>query len=141
DLKGGVELGLFEHCKQVISFSEDVESTVIRLKEIVEEVERRYRLFRRHECVNLEEYNKKFKRNKLKKRLVVIDEFAPLSKDKDAIKVMTHLASQVRACGISLLITTQRPSAKILDGDIKANFNVVLGLKAKDVTNSRIIID
>ena len=51
------------------------------------------------------------------------------------------LAAKARACGIHLIISTQRPDAEIINGRIKANIPCVIGLKTMNGLNSRIIID
>lgn len=139
DLKGGVELGLFKDCKIVKSFSRDTEEATETLNMIFKEVYRRYDLFAQKDCVSIDEYNKLTK-HKLKRSLVVIDEFAELA-DKDNINLIARLAALSRACGIHLLISTQRPDKDVLNGRIKANVTVVAGLKTKDSLNSRIILD
>jgi S-DNA-T family DNA segregation ATPase FtsK/SpoIIIE len=85
------------------------------------------------------EYNSKFK--PLPYRIVVIDEFAMLRNEKDTIELMIDLSSIARACGVHLIIATQRPDKDIVQGKIKANITTVIGLKTMNEVNSRIIID
>ena len=40
-----------------------------------------------------------------------------------------------------MVLSTRRPSAKVIDGEIKANVPAVIGLKVENDLNSRIIID
>jgi DNA segregation ATPase FtsK/SpoIIIE-like protein len=55
---------------------------------------------------------------------------------------MLQLAlSQWRSIGIYILITTQRPSSKIVTGDLKCNLGIILGLKTLDSNNSNVVID
>lgn len=141
DLKQGAELGIFKKCKHVESFSKNPIEAEKQLNKILKEVKRRYVLFEEKDCVDIKEYNKKFKFNKLNYHLIVIDEFALLKTEKDSLGALEELAATARACGIHLLISTQRPSATIINGDIKANVPIVIGLKAMNNTNSMVIWD
>lgn len=74
--------------------------------------------------------------------VVVIDEYADLVMTNPEIEdLVVRLAQKARACGISLLIATQRPSASIISPTIKANVPARIGLKVTDSTNSSIVID
>ncbi len=141
DLKEGVELGIFRKCGIVKSFSKNREEAEKSLYKLLAEVKRRYNLFYSKDCVDITEYNKRFKRKALNRKLVVIDEFSLLANEKSSINAMKELAAIARACGVHLLICTQRPSAKVIDGDIKANIPLVVGLKTMNELNSRVIID
>ncbi|WP_427340769.1 FtsK/SpoIIIE domain-containing protein [Caloranaerobacter sp. DY30410] len=141
DLKRGAEFGIFSKCKIVKSFSRTKEEAEEILYKLSDEVDRRYTLFYEKNCVDIKEYNRKYRKNKLNYKLVIIDEFADLQNEKDSISIIETLAAKARACGIHLIISTQRPDSKILNGRIKANVPVVLGLKTMNELNSRIIID
>lgn len=73
--------------------------------------------------------------------LFVIEEFAAVFKDKTVKNMLLLALSQWRSIGIYVLITTQRPSSKILEGDLKANLGIILGLKTLDSNNSNVVID
>lgn len=74
--------------------------------------------------------------------VVVIDEYADLVMTNSEVEdLVVRLAQKARACGISLLIATQRPSASIISPTIKANVPARIGLKTTDSTNSSIVID
>ena len=141
DLKKGAEFNIFRKCGIVESFSRDREEAEKTLYKISKEVDRRYNLFFENDVVDIKEYNQKSKGKKLNYQLVIIDEFADLQNEKGSISIVEELAAKARACGIHLIVSTQRPDAKILNGRIKANMPVVLGLKTMNELNSRIIID
>lgn len=142
DLKNGSEFGVFRKCtKFVKSFARNIEDADTLLRNVDKEVGRRYGLFYENDCIDMKEYNEKFKSKKLDHQLVVIDEFADLQEEKATLKLVSRLAQKARACGIHLIISTQRPSAKIINGEIKANIPSVLGLKTMNALNSRIVID
>jgi S-DNA-T family DNA segregation ATPase FtsK/SpoIIIE len=104
-------------------------------------VDRRYDLFYEKDVKDIKEYNKKFKLKKMDYQILIVDEFADLDAKSDDMNLLKLLARKSRACGIHILLSTQRPSSKILDGDIKANITSILGLKTINSTNSSIIID
>ena len=51
------------------------------------------------------------------------------------------LAQKARSAGIHIILATQRPSVKVLDGDIKANFPTRISFKLPTITDSKVIID
>ncbi|MBS4538233.1 DNA translocase FtsK [Clostridium sp. D2Q-11] len=140
DLKNGAEFNVFRKSKYVKSFSRTIEDAEKILNKLIIEVDDRYDKFFKNDCVDIQEYNKKY-RSKMKYKIIIIDEFADLQNEKDSIQILETLAAKARACGIHLIISTQRPDAKVLNGRIKANVPSVIGLKTMNEINSRIIID
>jgi len=139
DLKCGAEFQIFAKCKNVESFARTRTEAEEVLSQISAEIDRRYDLFFQHDCVNIKEYNRKG--YSMGYELVIIDEFADLQRNKWSISLVEEIAAKARACGIHLIISTQRPDSTILNGRIKANVTNVLGLKTTNEINSRIIID
>lgn len=138
DLKNGVEFNMFRNCRNVKGFARSEHEMLDMLKTIQDEVECRYNLFSGTGVEDIAHYNKTHQN--LKYWLVVIDEFSTLMYEKESMKIVETLAAKSRACGIHLLLSTQRPDAKVITGRIKANVSNVLGLKTLDRTNSQIII-
>lgn len=141
DLKRGAEFNVFAKSSKVATFSRTKEDAEAVLEDINAEIDRRYDLFFDNDVADIKEYNRKFPRSKLNYQILIIDEFADLQNEKGSINILETLAAKARACGIHLIISTQRPDAKVLNGRIKANVSSVLGLKTMNDTNSRIIID
>jgi S-DNA-T family DNA segregation ATPase FtsK/SpoIIIE len=139
DLKCGAELQIFAKCNKVESFARSRHEAEVVLKHISREVDRRYDLFFQSDVINIKEYNKRV--GSMGYEVVVIDEFADLHEEKDSITLLEDIAARARACGIHLIISTQRPDHKVLNGRIKANVACVLGLKTINDLNSQIIID
>lgn len=140
DLKNGAEFQLFGKCKNVISFCRRLSDAEKLLQELSLEVDRRYDLFYNGDCKDIEEYNKRNAKNKLDYEVLIIDEFADLQHSKLAMNILDELGRKARACGIHMILSTQRPDAKVLNGNIKANITNVIGLKTLNSTNSSIII-
>ena len=73
---------------------------------------------------------------------VVVDEMSDLFMQSDyAMRACIRLAQKARAVGIHLILATQRPSSKIVSGDLKANMPLRIALQVPTATDSRIIID
>lgn len=81
---------------------------------------------------------------KLKPIVLIIDEFGDLilqDKTKEFINNLTRLAQKSRAVKIYIILATQRPSSKIIDGAIKANISARIACKTVSSMDSRIILD
>lgn len=75
--------------------------------------------------------------------VLIIDEFSDLmqlSKKSFQLK-LSRLAQKSRACGIHIVIATQRPSADVVTGAVKANCPAVVSFKVTSNMNSRVILD
>jgi len=75
--------------------------------------------------------------------VIIIDEFADLMvvAANEIEESIARLAQMARAVGIHLILATQRPSADIITGIIKANFPSRIAFKVMQASNSRIILD
>ena len=75
--------------------------------------------------------------------VVVIDEFADLmmTGGKQIEFVLSRLAAMARAVGIHLVLATQRPSADVITGLIKANIPTRIAFMVSSKVDSRIILD
>jgi len=114
------------------------------LAETVVEMEERYKKLARAGVRNIEDYNKKKKREGILPYLVIIvDELADLmmSSSLKTEALITRLAQMARAVGIHLIIATQRPSVDVITGLIKANFSARIAFQVASRIDSRTIID
>lgn len=141
DLKNGAEFNVFRKSNKVKAFCKNVDEAEELLEKLSDEVDKRYDLFYKNNVVDIREYNKLKRIKKLDYKILVIDEFADLQNEKYSISSVEMLSAKARACGIHLIISTQRPDSKIVNGRIKANIPCIIGLKTMNGTNSRIIID
>lgn len=121
----------------------DIENTNLLLDFLISEMYQRYIVLEQNNCKNIQEYNKKHKNKKMQFYICVIDELADLMlQDKKNIETkICKLAQLSRACGIHLIIATQRPSTDIITGLIKSNFPSRLCFKVASVYDSRTILD
>lgn len=77
-------------------------------------------------------------------RVLVIDEFADLimqDYNKSIYRSLLNLAQKSRAAGIHIILATQRPDAKIVNGEIKANFPSRISTRVSSGIDSKIILD
>ena len=111
----------------------------------VTEMDRRYALMAKTGSKNLESYNSKQRnaKDKLPLLVVVVDELADLmmSGGEEVEISITRLAQKARASGIHLVIATQRPSAEVITGLIKANIPSRLSFKVPSGIDSRTVLD
>jgi S-DNA-T family DNA segregation ATPase FtsK/SpoIIIE len=141
DNKGGTELNIYADLVHTKAFTKDLNGLKAIFKELNEEAEKRYKVLFDVKLEDIKSYNKKFKKNKLSNILFVIEEFVAVYKDKTIQSMLQTALSQWRSVGIYILITTQRPSSKVITGDLKCNLGIILGLKTLDSNNSNVVID
>jgi S-DNA-T family DNA segregation ATPase FtsK/SpoIIIE len=116
------------------------------LANLLKEMEQRYSVMSKVRARNLVELNRLRERDgeqPLPYILCVIDELADLmmvapGEVEDAV---IRLAQKSRAVGIHLLLATQRPSADIITGMIKANVPARIAFAVSSQTDSRVILD
>ena len=116
------------------------------LANMVGEMERRYKLMADSRTKNIENYNEKMKKTGeevFPYIVVIIDELADLmmSGGKEVEHSIARLAQKSRACGIHLVVATQRPSVDVVTGMIKANLPSRLSYRVGSRIDSKVILD
>lgn len=140
DLKNGVEFGIYEMSSSITTFTRDIEDTLKLLQSLDTEMMNRFNLFRESGVVNIDEYNQNHE--PLPKHILFIDEFANIvEEDRDCLYYLKRLLRMARACGVHIIICTQRPDAQTVPGSIKNNVAAVIALKCNEPINSRIILN
>lgn len=80
----------------------------------------------------------------IKPIILIIDEFADLSMQdisQELYLKLCTLTQKCRASKIHIVLATQRPSSKLIDGNIKGNFPARLCCKVASKVDSRIVLD
>ena len=111
----------------------------------VAEMTRRYKLFAERGVRDIKGYNKTLKKGEklMPQMVIIIDELADLmmvspGEVEDSI---CRLAQLARACGMHLVIATQRPSVNVITGIIKANIPTRIAFSVASQVDSRTMID
>jgi S-DNA-T family DNA segregation ATPase FtsK/SpoIIIE len=141
DLKGGVEFAIFKRSSRVNTFAKNMPEAATQMIMLKDEMYKRLDLFEQQKVVNLDEYNKKTKAN-LPRHLLIIDELANITlSSKDLTETLDELLRMARAVGIHIILATQRPSADVLPGTLKANISATVCFKTRNHVNSEILLD
>lgn len=158
----GVEFTQFERADNLRSrIATTVGLTIERFDELIIEMERRLATFGQSNTRNILEYNsaRQGSKARLPYILVVIDELADLLTNRQRVpdpydptgdrsitlgaltsRKLASLAQKARATGIHIIASTQRPSVKLLEGDIKANFPARLAFRLPSEADSRTVL-
>lgn len=115
------------------------------LKKLCELMDKRYKIFASCQVNDIAEYNSDYAeyagKAKMPYIIVIIDEYADLSEQcKDVSSFVLRLAQKARACGIHLIVATQRPDVKVITGTIKANLPVHVALMVANPIDSSTIL-
>lgn len=130
----------------------NMDKVVPTLLSLCIEMDRRYELLKAANVRAVKEYNEKFVNMRLNPAkghrympyiVVVIDEFADLimTAGKEVETPIARIAQKARAVGIHVILATQRPSANIITGVIRANFPGRIAFRVTQMLESRIILD
>ncbi|MBS4215335.1 DNA translocase FtsK [Bacillus sp. FJAT-49825] len=144
-----VELAPYNRIPHLVSpVITDVKAATAALKWAVDEMERRYELFAHTGVRDISRFNElamEHKRysDKLPYIVIIIDELADLMmmSPADVEEAICRIAQKARACGIHLIIATQRPSVDVITGLIKANVPTRIAFSVSSQVDSRTIID
>jgi DNA segregation ATPase FtsK/SpoIIIE, S-DNA-T family len=139
-----VEFSIYEDLPHTQAVVTSIDEAVVTLNMLVEEMERRYGLFKNEFASNLDEYIDATK-NELPRIVCVFDEFADfMSQEKEIAShvenAILRLGQKARAAGIHLIICTQNPKSDIINTNIRNNLGARLALRATDSTASSVIL-
>ncbi len=142
-----VELGVYNGIPHLyIPVVTDPKEAAGALQWAVTEMLKRYRLFSELGVRSLSAYNEHLVENgqpKMPNVVVVIDELADLMlvASKEVEESICRVAQMGRAAGMHLVIATQRPSADVITGLMKANIPSRIAFAVSSAMESRIILD
>ena len=165
-----VELSVYNGIPHLLSeVVTDMKEAANALRWCVGEMERRYKLMSSLGVRNLKGYNDKVAKaiaagepivdplwqpndaftqtppllEKLPAIVILVDEFADMMMvaGKKVEELIARIAQKARAAGMHLILATQRPSADVITGLIKANIPTRMALRVQSRMESRIILD
>ena len=144
-----VELGIYNGIPHLlIPVVTDPKKAAGSLQWAVTEMMRRYKAMSDAGVRDLESYNSIMEAEgstdaKLPQVVVIIDELADLMlvAAKEVEESICRIAQMGRAAGIHLIIATQRPSADVITGLMKANIPSRIAFAVASAMESRIILD
>ena len=142
-----VELGIYNGIPHLyVPVVTDPKKAAGALQWAVVEMLKRYRLFSEAGVRDLAGYNahqKKLGAETMPQVVIVVDELADLMfvASKDVEESICRVAQMGRAAGMHLIIATQRPSADVITGLMKANIPSRIAFAVSSALESRIILD
>src|SRR5579864_6581585 len=142
-----VEFALYQDMPHLlVPVVTESDHAVSALRWAVAEMENRYKLFASHTVRNIADFNGRAPEmglNALPYIVIVIDELADLMMVAagEIEDLICRIAQLARAVGIHLLVATQRPSADIITGLIKANIPSRIAFAVSSSIDSRVILD
>ena len=122
----------------------------LKLIQRINDVDKEERMTQIRSCRSrdIDSYNEKNPTNRMKRLVIIIDEYADLIQTaemqgnrKEFEKFLSMLAQKVRSLGIHMIIATQRPSANIVTGVLKANIPYRISFRLPSHTDSQTILD
>jgi hypothetical protein len=117
------------------------------IREVHAEVDRRYTIMAQHKVEHIKDYNA-HRTDKLPEVFVIVDELAslyinPMISNKERDEIDAHLGSiamQARACGVHLVLATQRPDKNVLSTYMRACMASKIAFACSSAVESMIIL-
>ena len=134
-----VEFSCYEKLSNLYGpIAKDIDSITCLLGDLISEMENRFLRLEKSGARDISDY-----KGKMPYIVVVIDELSDLmmSAKKEMQEAICKLAQKSRACGIHLVVATQRPSVDIITGLIKANFPARICCQVSSSVDSRTVLD
>jgi DNA segregation ATPase FtsK/SpoIIIE-like protein len=136
------QLPNLEH-EQVITESQDAAELFEWITE--EEIPRRTQVLSESGSIDIRDHNERSD-EPVRPLVVIIDEYADLidgldDRSDEFEKNVRRIAQKARSVGIHLVISTQRPSAEIIDTDLRANLDMRVAFRLPSASDSQVILD
>jgi DNA segregation ATPase FtsK/SpoIIIE, S-DNA-T family len=153
-----VELTLYNSIPHLLTpVITDAKKAILALKWLAKEMERRYNILETEKVRDIASYHENVLAPALEKGatengplpeampyiVLIIDELADIMQayPRELESGIVRLAQMSRAVGIHLILSTQRPSVKVITGLIKANIPARVALQVASQIDSRTILD
>lgn len=152
DLKGGTEFTRYQKLPHVLegAFVKEDEDVKALLESLHDEMSRRLDMFEKRGGIqNIAQWNVRAQTSPryehLPRIVLFVDELSAVmlkpNLRKDAVRLFTGLGERGRAPGIHLVLATQRPIVRVVDGQIKGNLEARFAFRVTDDTSSMVILD
>ena len=121
----------------------DPKMVISALNWVLNEMDKRYKLFAQAGTRNIDGYNEVSGFQALPYIVVIVDELADimLFSPVEVEDAITRIAQMSRATGIHMVLSTQRPSVDVITGLIKANIPCRIAFAVASQIDSRVILD
>ncbi|WP_385940085.1 DNA translocase FtsK [Thalassorhabdus alkalitolerans] len=144
-----VELASYREIPHLVTpVINDAKEATAGLKWAVQEMDTRYEKLAHEGVRDIKKYNEKVTKkgrpeDKMPYMVIIIDELADLMmvSPQDVEDAVCRIAQKARACGMHLLLATQRPSVDVITGLIKANIPTRVAFSVSSQVDSRTILD
>lgn len=146
-----VEFDFYSKLPHVRRLETDTMESISLISSYIDEIARRYNLLKSKGVKNIQGYNSKITSIEqfMPFRVLIIDEYAELinslstntEKKRELEITINRITALARACGIYLILSTQRPEVQIITGQIKANIPTRIAFKTTNALDSRTILD
>ncbi len=141
-----VELSAYNDLPHLITpVINDAKTATAALNWVVDEMERRFQTFRQHTARDISAYNQKVEalEEKMPYIVIIVDELNDLMmvSSQYVEESIMRITQKARACGIHLIVATQRPSTDVVKGTIKSNIPTRIAFSVSSHIDSQTIID
>jgi len=140
-----VEFGFYEGLPHLLTpVVNEINDAINALRWSIQEMRTRYRKLKAAQSRNIQIFNRTVPPDeRMPFIVIVIDEMSDLMAQEgyEIETCITALTQLARAVGIHLILATQRPSVKIITGNIKANIPARIAFNVASQIDSRTILD
>jgi DNA segregation ATPase FtsK/SpoIIIE, S-DNA-T family len=152
DLKGGLEFNVFERLPHMLGpVARDLDGCLALMEVLLAELDQRQAALDRLGAESIRRWNAVGSGRHLPYVLVVVDEMAELSavesstrdekgRRQAALASVSRMCRLGRATGFHVVVSTQRPDAEAVPGQIKANIPATVAFRVRSAINSRILL-
>lgn len=136
-----VEFSFYRNAPQVREVVTNEDRAVRKIRDMCDEMDNRYSIFAEKLVRDISSFNK-ISEVKMPRIVVFIEELADLviSQGNDVIADITRLVVKARACGIHVILATQRPEVELMSGKLRSNFQCRVAFSTSDIRDSQMIL-
>lgn len=138
-----VEFGVYKDCANIHN---DLDGAKHVLTYLIEEIERRYEMMQEAGVNKFEDFQKTDYPEKHRKYdVLIVDELADLISSSEAERAimpnLLRIAQIGRACGVHMVLATQRPDTSVINGTLKGNIPARISFNVATRFDSQVILD